>query len=60
MTRAALANRLANLTAISLSNKLNRVSMTSSSLDDLGDLGDLGDLDGVALDEQKMPAARRL
>jgi hypothetical protein len=31
--------------------------MTSSSLDDLGDLGDL---DGVALDEQKMPAARRL
>jgi hypothetical protein len=34
--------------------------MTSSSLDDLGDLGVLCDLDGVALDEQKMPAARRL
>jgi hypothetical protein len=31
--------------------------MISSSL---GDLGDLGDLDGVALDEQKMPATRRL
>jgi hypothetical protein len=37
--------------------------MVSSSLDDLGDLGDLGDLDDlddVALDEQKMPATRRL
>jgi hypothetical protein len=34
--------------------------MVSSSLDDLGDLGDLDDLDDVALDEQKMPATRRL
>ena len=51
MTRAALANRLLNLTASSLSNKLNRASMISSSLDDLDD---------VALDEQEMPATRRL
>jgi hypothetical protein len=31
--------------------------MVSSSLDDLGDLDDL---DGAGLDEQKMPATRRL
>ena len=48
MTRAALANRLLNLTAISLSNRLNRASMISSSLG------------RVALDEQKMPATRCL
>ena len=35
ITRLALANRLANLAAISLSNMLNRASMTSSSLGEL-------------------------
>jgi hypothetical protein len=51
ITRLALANRLPNLAAISLSNKLNRASMTSSSLVELR---------AAALNEHEMPATRSL